>query len=459
MELWIEKVIAIVVTFSIPFFFTMLPCAIHGYIASKGETGKRIICYLMCFGGGIFFGTFLLHMGPEVRGILDKLLWIPNGIVYPVTDLVIGMGFFSVLLLEKVVMRINKRKTQRKQRRLEENCLVYQELLKISKKCEEVNSELNGKDNRVALNVKKPKVCHNCKEKKPCIGLTPGNGHRPVDSVAIVVVCDDKHNNNNNNIRLDDVTAVAIRKIDTDSEMTEFRETGEDQRNEKHDHSDYRMNPEYDNATQDGDSTSMSSCSSESSDDSHAGHEQSHHEMRSLVLVMALSLHHIFEGLSIGLQPTGTLLWTLVFAVMCHESIISFSVGLNFTKCKYTLKRHFVTGLLVCLIMPIGEAIGTAMSSVGSESVALDIASGFLQAFSAGTFLFVTFFEIFQEEIDPHDTSLGKIASAFIGYIVMALLMMIPEGSPVTDTTTDPTAVTETVTSMMTSLFVTSTGL
>jgi len=153
--------------------------------------------------------------------------------------------------------------------------------------------------------------------------------------------------------------------------------------------------------------------------------EVSHHNMRSMILVLALSLHHLFEGLTIGLQKSITLLVTLVIAIMCHEAIISFSVGLNFVKCKYSLKKHLVTTLLVSLIMPIGEAIGIVMSEIGSESDALELASGVLQAFSAGTFLFVTFFEIFQEEISPHDTSMGKVTSAFIGFIVMALLMLM----------------------------------
>jgi hypothetical protein len=43
---------------------------------------------------------------------MDYFLLIPEGIKYPLTDLIIGFGFFFVLLLEKIVMRINKRKVQ-----------------------------------------------------------------------------------------------------------------------------------------------------------------------------------------------------------------------------------------------------------------------------------------------------------------------------------------------------------
>jgi zinc transporter 1/2/3 len=146
-------------------------------------------------------------------------------------------------------------------------------------------------------------------------------------------------------------------------------------------------------------------------------------------LIMALSLHHIFEGLALGLQHSVQRVFTLLLALMCHETIISFSLGLQFVKCGYSLKRILITTLLCSIIMPIGVTIGTILTELGTETVTIDMISGFLQAFAAGTFIFVTFFEILQEEIDPHDTSIGKIASVFLGFIVMALLTLIPDPS------------------------------
>jgi solute carrier family 39 (zinc transporter), member 1/2/3 len=66
MERWVAKVIAIIVTFLVPFIATLVPYPMSGWIRSKGKFGEQIINRLMCYGGGIFFGTFLLHIGPEV---------------------------------------------------------------------------------------------------------------------------------------------------------------------------------------------------------------------------------------------------------------------------------------------------------------------------------------------------------------------------------------------------------
>jgi len=66
------------------------------------------------------------------------------------------------------------------------------------------------------------------------------------------------------------------------------------------------------------------------------------------------------------------------------------------------------------------------MSEVGEPTTEMAIVDGILQAFATGTFIFVTFFEILQEEINPSDTSVSKVLSALAGFIVMSLLIMIP---------------------------------
>jgi len=63
MDRWLAKLIGLVLTFLLPFIFTVLP---H-HVEREISRGKCIICLLMCFAGGIFFATYLLHMGPEVR--------------------------------------------------------------------------------------------------------------------------------------------------------------------------------------------------------------------------------------------------------------------------------------------------------------------------------------------------------------------------------------------------------
>jgi len=114
MPRWVVKLFALVGTFVLPLLCTLLPYKVSGYIARKGASGKRLLSYLMCLGGGIFFGTYLLHMGPEVQTILKHSLLDPYGITYPLAELIVGVGFFIVLFAEKLVLRWNKRRVGRK---------------------------------------------------------------------------------------------------------------------------------------------------------------------------------------------------------------------------------------------------------------------------------------------------------------------------------------------------------
>jgi len=72
------------------------------------------------------------------------------------------------------------------------------------------------------------------------------------------------------------------------------------------------------------------------------------------------------------------------------------------------------------------------MTEIESTDSNVDIANGILQAVAMGTFIYVTFFEILQEEIDAADTSLGKIVCIAAGFALMALLNLVPEGPIVT---------------------------
>jgi len=154
-----------------------------------------------------------------------------------------------------------------------------------------------------------------------------------------------------------------------------------------------------------------------------------HHATRSLILILALSLHRIFEGMSIGLQHTVSNVVSLFGAVMCHEMVIGFSLGLQFVRSGFALRRLLITSFVCSLIMPLGVFIGLVMTEIESSSSNIDIANGLLQAIAMGTFIYVTFFEILQEEIDSEDTSLGKIVCIAAGFALMALLNLIPEGN------------------------------
>ena len=66
-----------------------------------------IVSFLNCFAAGIFLGTCILHMMPEVSVKMDEAF----GGEYPFGELVFALGFFFILMFEQLVMMCCVQKT------------------------------------------------------------------------------------------------------------------------------------------------------------------------------------------------------------------------------------------------------------------------------------------------------------------------------------------------------------
>lgn len=415
MERWVAKFLALIGTFVLPLVCTLLPYKVSDWLTRRNNGGKHLLSYLMCFGGGIFFGTYLLHMGPEVRKIFNDALLVPYHIDYPLADLFVGVGFFVVLFSEKVVLRWNKRRMARKRQKMP--CMMEterrdsQQLYGVSK-CARSQHEL----------------CVECRAGLPCSGNDEGNLHSVADIVEHSVKIDEGI------VKLmavEDIEDLHVGfagstcKFENECPLSGTGECCTDTTKSELTEKEKQI------------IVSMKVDQQMSKEQVDEGDKHSHHHAtRSIILILALSLHRIFEGMSIGLQNSAQNVAHLFIAVMCHETVIGFSLGLQFVKSKLTLRRLLVTSLICSAIMPLGVAFGTAMTESGHQSSSLDVANGILQAIAMGTFIYVTFFEILQEEIDPEDTSIGKIVFIALGFIMMALLDLIPEEQPINMLTT-----------------------
>lgn len=373
MERWQAKLVALLGSFVLPLLATLLPYKLSDYVAKKGDVGKRVLSCLMCFGGGIFFGTYLLHMAPEVQLLLKNALVDPYNIQYPVQNLLTGLGFFLVLFTEKLVLKWNKRRIGRKQHR---------SVLEVIDVKEVRNGNVRRGSNAAATAVDGeldgPWLRLEADRSSPLAKGDAAHADGGCEDEACVVHTDSSV------VRLTD-----NHKITTGMELN------------KHE--------------------------TEAKDPEHQSHHHHHHNTRSIILIVALSLHRIFEGMTIGLQSSVHNIWSLFLAVMCHELVIGFSLGLQLVKSRLALRRMSVASLICSAIMPVGVAVGIVLTELGREGSSLALANGVLQAVAMGTFIYVTFFEILQEELDPHDTSLGKIFFVFAGFVMMALLDLIPE--------------------------------
>ncbi|XP_060088505.1 zinc transporter ZIP3 [Heteronotia binoei] len=172
----------------------------------------------------------------------------------------------------------------------------------------------------------------------------------------------------------------------------------------------------------------------ESSWGQHRPGEHSHHShslsiqelsrsspLRLFSLVFALSAHSIFEGLALGLQEEGDKVVSLFLGVAIHETLVAVALGINMAKTALTMKDAAKLAVVVSLMIPAGIGIGVGIES--AQNVASSIASVLLQGIAAGTFLFVTFFEILAKELEDKSDRLLKVLFLVLGYTVLAGLV------------------------------------
>lgn len=145
--------------------------------------------------------------------------------------------------------------------------------------------------------------------------------------------------------------------------------------------------------------------------------------LRLASLVLALSAHSVFEGLALGLQDDGAKLGGLFLGVAIHETLAAVALGVNVVKAGLPMRDAVKLGVAVSLMIPLGIGLGMGIDS--AQNLAANIVSMVLQGLAAGTFLFVTFFEILSRELEDKHDRLLKVLFLILGYGVLAGLVLI----------------------------------
>lgn len=145
--------------------------------------------------------------------------------------------------------------------------------------------------------------------------------------------------------------------------------------------------------------------------------------LRTVVLVLALSVHGLFEGIAVGLQTDFPRLMHLFVAVLAHEVLVTFSVGVSLVRQRMRLRSVLQIAALFCLMIPVGMAIGVAVGE--SHSFAGVLASALLQGIAAGTFLYVIFLESLPVELAAAEDGLLKVLLLALGCGFVAALRFV----------------------------------
>ena len=133
-----------------------------------------------------------------------------------------------------------------------------------------------------------------------------------------------------------------------------------------------------------------------------------HHSITSYILVIALSVHSIFEGIALGLQRTSIRLFYLFLAILSHKWVEALTMGINFNNSQLEYETvKFI--LLFASMTPIGIILGIIFAGTS------DLIEGIFFAVSSGTFLYISASEVVIEEFSVSKYKKHKFLSFIIG--------------------------------------------
>ena len=117
--------------------------------------------------------------------------------------------------------------------------------------------------------------------------------------------------------------------------------------------------------------------------------------LASLMLLMALSVHSILAGLSIGLVQDVKEIFSTAIAIVAHKVFAGYALGSTMVAADLGYDRCVIMGLAFSVSTPLGIFIGMQLNSYNEDSSSV----GAVQAIVAGTFLYVAIMEVGMKEL------------------------------------------------------------
>ncbi|KAM6435645.1 zinc transporter ZIP1 [Liasis olivaceus] len=149
-----------------------------------------------------------------------------------------------------------------------------------------------------------------------------------------------------------------------------------------------------------------------------------HSAIRSVVLLLALSLHSIFEGLAVGLQEDGTQALEICLALLIHKGAIAFSLSLKLLQGKLRPRVVAVCLVIFSIMSPFGIGLGVALTEVPMAALSR-LSRSVLEGLATGTFIYITFLEILPHELGSSEQRILKVIILLAGFALVTSILFV----------------------------------
>eukprot|EP00357_Protocruzia_adherens_P013683 CAMPEP_0115023634 /NCGR_PEP_ID=MMETSP0216-20121206/32552_1 /TAXON_ID=223996 /ORGANISM="Protocruzia adherens, Strain Boccale" /LENGTH=235 /DNA_ID=CAMNT_0002397125 /DNA_START=188 /DNA_END=895 /DNA_ORIENTATION=+ len=136
------------------------------------------------------------------------------------------------------------------------------------------------------------------------------------------------------------------------------------------------------------------------------GHVNAQDSCAAYLLMLALSTHSFFTGLTLGIESDIATVWQLTGMLILHKSVASLCLGIQFLKNDLPLKQAVILITIFTLTLPLG--ILAAMTILTTASIQAQI---IVECLGVGTFLYVSMYEILPAEFRKPEYANSKFLS------------------------------------------------
>ena len=143
-------------------------------------------------------------------------------------------------------------------------------------------------------------------------------------------------------------------------------------------------------------------------------------KLSAFILLLSLSIHGLFECLTLGIQTNYKNTLFLFIALIIHKWAEAFALGILFVKAKFSKKFYYLIIILFAIIGPIAVGIGIVLSETTNELV-----EGIFLSISTGTFFYVSSSEVIIEEFSTPDKRYIKFFLYLFGCVLAAGLSLL----------------------------------
>lgn len=365
-----SKVAVLLMLGAVKLVFGLSPLVIARSFGSKRNTDglKNVVGVVLCIGGGVLFSTVFIHMLVEVRESMERakeLGMLPMESEYPLAELMICLGFLFILLVESVVHKWCGGQGHGHGEAFSADT-PQQFLLKIP----EIPGSRSPYHNPAFID--ETSQDERASREKPIPGLSSHITNKMFQTIG------NKYSKASNSYNLA-TDSLAIQKTPSKAKQTR--------------HSRELLI-----------------------------------SVREVMVVMALSVHSLFEGLAVGLEDSCGGVWQLFLAIAIHSIAIVFCIGTDMVNNGTNQARIILSMVVLSLVSPIGVVVGIIFTHDAHVQTGGDmLLMGVLQGLACGSLLYITFFEVLnREKLSRHGMS-GMVGALFIllGFSLMAALNIL----------------------------------